>query len=572
MLFRFPFLFAVLTGLAICFASDAQACDRKDIKPISFEGEIAPPNCRGAATCSRWISKLFNVPNVDGNGFSVRRKTRTYAPLCLWNAVRKDEDKLSRKYRKADRQTRERLQAIIDEHGLTTPFEELYADIMANDRLRLLGLEDDQGNQLLPAHYRFIEPLSDRYVAAWDLDWRARLIDLETGENKPFDDYYQYDFSGNLVQFLVGDDRTVLVVFALNKRQDRYDLAIMGPDGKTETIIPDLRGTWEDRNKIENRSILALNGGVILFFGWDGNDEPITYRFKRGEGLSAMPGGLDYLPILNGFANSTDDHGYLLLRPAGLLQTDIGTGSRVYYESYNPITLEVQKLDDPEYLGVIPVLPLKGQDARGEKDAIYYRHALFVYQKMNLGASLQSSNRYEFQIVNGATSPYTADGDVPNPINIFNAAPDYEKLAGVWLPQQPNHTNWALVQQAGTGIWTTTTSIPSSLSEIKQLEIRPEASGPTRVAANQAAIQADKNRREQARQQIALSNQRLGDAYARQQEDRRRREEQWARQEEERRRRNAGTSPSVWQSVSPFRADGTRKNCYYDGDGKYSCY
>ncbi|MEM7494487.1 MAG: hypothetical protein AAF296_13990, partial [Pseudomonadota bacterium] len=276
MLFRFPFLLAVLTGLAICFASDAKACDRKDIKPMNFDGVIEEVRCPRGVACSGKISKAFNVPNVGDDGFSVRRKTRTSAPLCLWNAVREAEDGVPRKYRKADRQTRERLQAIIDEHSLTTPFEELYADIMANDRLRLLGLEDDQGNRLLSAHYRFIEPLSDRYVAAWDLDWRARLIDLETGENKPFDDYYKYDFSGNLVQFLVGDDRTALVVFALNKRQDRYDLAIMGPNGKTETVIPDLRGTWEDRNKIENRSILALNGGVVLFFGWDGNNEPIT--------------------------------------------------------------------------------------------------------------------------------------------------------------------------------------------------------------------------------------------------------------------------------------------------------
>ncbi|MHA7856644.1 MAG: hypothetical protein ACX94D_01060 [Henriciella sp.] len=573
MFFRTILFTALVTGLAFSGSGKANACVRKDIKPMSFDGAIEKVNCPRGVACSGKISKAFNVPNIDGDGYSVRRLTRTSAPLCLWNAVREAEDRVPRKYRKADRQTRERLQAIIEEQGLTTPFEKLYSEIMANDRLRLLGLEDDQGNRLLPAHFRWIEPLSDRYVWVWDLDWRARLIDLKTGENKPFADYDRYGFSGSMLRFNVGPNRTALNVFAMNKREDRYDLAIMGPDGKTDTIVPDLRGTWDNRDKVDNRSILALNGGVLLFFGLDGNNEPITYRFKRGEGLSAMPGGLNYVPIMNLQANKFDDHGYLLLRPAGLLQTDIGTGSRVYYESYNPITLELQKLDDPNYLGVIPVLPSKQERVYGDKDSIYYRQVLFVYRKDNSSGAAQSQNPYEFQIVNGASGPQGDNGKInPNSINIFKAAPDYEKLAGVWLPPQPSNTNRASVQQAGTGIWTATSSSPTIRYDIKELKVRPEASGPTRLAANQAAIRADQARRDRVRQQIAQSEQWAADDYLRRQADRQRREEQWARQEEERRRRNAGTPPSVWQSVSPFRADGTYKRCYYDSDRKYDCY
>ncbi|MEO1642530.1 MAG: hypothetical protein AAFR74_04285 [Pseudomonadota bacterium] len=390
---------------------------------------------------------------------------------------------------------------------------------------------------------------------------------------KPYSSHFGKGFNGQHVRYSIGNNKAALYVLPINKREDRYDLAILGPTGVPETIIPDLRGTWEDRNKVENRSMLGLKGGVILFFGWDGNNEPITYRFKRGEGLSAMPGGLNYLPILNIHANSADDHGYLLLRPVGLLQTDIGTGSRVYYESYDPITLEVQKPDDPNYLGVIPVLPSKQERVYGDKDSIYYRQVLFVYRKGTSSGTAQSQNQYEFQVVNGASGSYGDNGKInPNPINIFNASPEYEKLAGVWLPEQPSNTNRALVQQAGTGIWTATSSSPTIRSDIKELEVRPEASGPTRIAATQAAIRSDQARRDRVRQQIAQSNQWAADDYLRRQADRRRREEQWARQEEERRRRNAGTPPSVWQSVSPFRADGTYKKCYYDADRKYVCY
>ncbi|MEO1641901.1 MAG: hypothetical protein AAFR74_01090, partial [Pseudomonadota bacterium] len=202
----FVFLIASLS-FALFAPGQAHACDRKEIKPMSFDGVIEQVRCPRGVACSGKISKAFNVPDMDGDGFSVRRKTRTSAPLCLWNAVRKAEDKLPRKYRKANRQTRELLKDIISEQGLTTPFDELYKEIMANDRLRLLGLEDDQGNRLLPAHYRWVEPLSDRYVWVWDLDRRNRIIDLQTGENKPFPKWDEYGFNGQHVRYSIGNNK-----------------------------------------------------------------------------------------------------------------------------------------------------------------------------------------------------------------------------------------------------------------------------------------------------------------------------------------------------------------------------
>lgn len=572
-LFRFLPVMALIAGLVFCVNGKAYGCDRKDIKPMSFDGALEPVNCPRGVACSGKVSRALNVPNVEDTGYSVRRLSVTRVSYCTRQELLKAGERLPRRLRRADRETRKNLQSVIDAQGLTTPLDDLYDEVLGlagDDSLKLMGLEDGDGNRLLRAEYRWMKPLSDRFVWVWDLDRRNRIIDLQTGDNKPFPRWDEYGFNGQNARFTVGDNQTALYVFPINQREDRYDLVVMGPRGIPETIVPDLRGKWEDFDKVENRSILALENGVILFFGWDGNDEPITYRFKRGEDQSAMPGGLDYVPILNLEANSKSDHGYLLLRPIGLLQTDLGNGSRVYYESYDPNTLKVQTIDDPDYLGVIPILPSKQEQVFGDKDSIYYRQVLFVYRSKDFGGAEQSHSEYEFQIVNGASGPYGDNGKItPNPINIFDAAPDYERLGGVWLPEQPDYSNWALVRQLGTGIWTAGIW-PTLRVDVKELVIRLDASGPTRIAANQAATKADIDRREETRRGIEESKRLV--VTTQMQDDRRRREEQWARQEEERRRRNAGTSPSAWQSVSPFRSDGTYKKCYYDSDRKYVCY
>jgi len=570
----FIILMAIL-GLSISFSGQASACERKDIKPMSFDGVIAPPNCRGAATCSRWISKIFNVPNINDDGFSVRRKTIRRSPLCLLGALKDADGKLPRKFRKVDQQSRERLQAIIDKDGLKTPLDKLYAEIMGldgNERIRLLGLQDGEENQLLPAAYRWVEPLSDRYVWVWDLDRRNRIIDLETGESKPFPGWDTYGFRGANVRYQVGPDRTSLYLLPMNQRDDRYDLAVIGPRGEPEAVLLDLRGKWKDHDTGNDISVLVLNSGVIMFFGWDGDNKPITYRFKRGEALTAMPGGLDYMPILNRYAERESDHGYLLLRPVGLMQPDIGTGSKVYYESYDPVTLEVQTLNDPDYLGVIPVLPTTAGSAEPGAGQVYYRHVLFVFQRNNPNGTERYPYIYDYKIVNGAKSDYDgSEAYDPSPLRIFQVAPDYEKIDGVWLPEQPTKQNRVLLKKGGT--WTSWPRNDTLRGDIKTLAIDPDIRGGTKLAAMRAADAKEANDRRLAEIQRKQFEANMAFEAQRRREARQRAEEQWARQEEERRRRNQGSSKSVFQQMLDAQ-NNARKNggcaCFYN-NGRYTC-
>ncbi|MEL6666670.1 MAG: hypothetical protein AAFQ24_11065, partial [Pseudomonadota bacterium] len=204
MSFRFIAFIALIAGLVICGSGKADACERKDIKPMSFEGALEPVNCPRGVACSGKVSRAFNVPNVDDAGYSVRRRSVTRVSYCTRQELKKAVDKLPRKLRKADRETRKNLQAVIDAQGLTTPLDELYNEILGltgNDSLKLLGLEDGEGNRLLRAEYRWMKPLSDRFVWVWDLDRRNRIIDLQTGENKPFPKWDEYGFNGQNARY-----------------------------------------------------------------------------------------------------------------------------------------------------------------------------------------------------------------------------------------------------------------------------------------------------------------------------------------------------------------------------------
>lgn len=346
---RYLTIIFVLFISVIFPASLTHACEKADAGTWDFVGQIPENKCPGRGiACLKKDDWLIEVPNFEASGTTDFYITRSHHYTCPKRFSQSSDKKQNRWMSRYEKQNLKNMARIVEEQGLSTEPSTLMSELIAppgKNPIRLQGLADAEDNIILPAIYRRVTPFSDRFVWVWDLDRRNRLIDLKTMKNTAYPNWDSFKMSGATVSYKLGGKYTVYFM-RLEERADSYDLAAIGPDGSPLAVFPNLRGKYKDRNSGQKRSLLVQQNGNVLLFGYDRDKNPITYKFRLDEPLKALPGGLDFFPVFNRYAQKESQHGYMLLRPIGLLPKSIGSESRVYYESFDPVTLEPMSVND----------------------------------------------------------------------------------------------------------------------------------------------------------------------------------------------------------------------------------
>lgn len=531
------------------------------------------------------------VSNVDGSGTTeyfvvVGEQLRHKLDADVGHAVKKlsegvNDAKWEKTYRsladKAFKADQKRFESIIESQNLAMTAREAFDAVESSGygddrRGRLYGIRTADGRSVLPAEYLSVRPLSDRYIWVVHLDRSEHIIDLDGQTHRPYVELDALNYTGKYDAY--GNTAPRVYVLHAGDTADGFNAFMPGLDGTPIAIFPKLIGTWETRNG--PTAFTYLPNKRFLAFGRL-NGLPITYTVIDHGDMYVAP-GVQHELISDGQVKH-DHWRYGLLRASGELARSVGHPSRLYYDVVDPFTLETVKSSDPDYIGVMPINYTRPSKARGAVGPLptdlllIYSDASgdYDFRIAKLGQFRNDDNRWEFNSV----------------IRVLETDQSFMRLDDVHLPIKSASPGESRAIKTADGRWhgwfyTDGPGLESVDSlyytgrpnrkylNLALQKTRVGTSKPALFQANElyASRMADAKRYREEQSRLYASMRAASDMRQSQMLAERNALVERSRQSAQ---SASQSGPTIWQQISPFKADGTYKTCYRKRE-QVECY